>query len=477
MVILYFQTFESTHRILHVPTFWTEYQRFWIHPKGAPTNLSLKIHLVMAIASSLQDPGTTSIDLRHLVHQWVYVAQTWLSGPLEKDRLDVTGLQIHCLTMLARQVLSIGGDLMWMSMGSLVHRAMQMGLHRDPKHLPRMSVLQAEIRRRLWATILEMVVQSSLDSGMPPRIALDEFDTEEPSNINDNEVDESAVALRSHPKGVYTTSSIQLLLLKSLPTRLRVVQLLNGLRSELSYLDVLTLSSEVVDACRLCSDFVKEHRESGLTPFQRNLLDYLIRRFLFPLHLPFASEARINPLFYYSRKIGLDTAMAVVSPEPDEAFSNLMAVGGSLFKEGIRNASTTVSLELLGQTESQRLDGSLRYNSHYRELLKKAMNDITALSLERVRRGETNVKGHMFLRMIMAQVEATEAGVSCEAKIAQSARDSLELCHDLIRQQVEQESLVFTGEADLGSGNFEGGQDNYDLDLDLDFFLPDSGFS
>jgi hypothetical protein len=76
-----------------------------------------------------------------------------------KDRLNITCIQIYCLTILAREVFAIGGDLVWISMGSLVNRAMQMGLHRDPKHLPPMPVLQVELRRRLWVTILEMLVQ------------------------------------------------------------------------------------------------------------------------------------------------------------------------------------------------------------------------------------------------------------------------------------------------------------------------------
>jgi hypothetical protein len=84
------------------------------------------------------------------------------------------------LTNLARQIFSIGGDVVWISTGSLVHSAMQIGLHRDPKHLPAISVLQAELRRRIWYTVLELVVQLSLDSWMPPRSTFDEFDTEPP---------------------------------------------------------------------------------------------------------------------------------------------------------------------------------------------------------------------------------------------------------------------------------------------------------
>lgn len=477
MTTLYFRSFESTHRILHEPTFWSEYQRYWDHPESVTPSLRLRILLVIGIGSSLSEHGDLEAGFRGMVQQWIYAAQTWLAGPLEKDRLDVPGIQLFCLTILARQIFSIGGDLVWASVGSLIHIAMQIGLHRDPKHLPKMSVLQAEIRRRLWATVVEMVIQASLDSAMPPRISLDDFDTEAPSNNNDDEINESTTILQSHPRGTHTTTSMQLVLLDLLPTRLRILQLLNGLHSELSYLDALTLSSELTDQYRTCSSFMRENEQSGVTAFHRNLLDYLVRRFLIPLHCPFAGEARTNPLFHYSLKVSLDSAMTIISPEPDEGFARLMAIGGGLFREGLRYAMSVITRELVVQVEAQRVDGTLRRNSQYVELLKKNVRDMVSLSLERIRQGETNVKAPMFLSMIMAQVEAVEEGVSGELKLAQSAKDSLEYCYNILRARdgaVSPPCVDNTGLTPRSLDSWLGGF-GLDLDLDSDFFLPDAG--
>lgn len=475
MANLYFASFESTHRILHVPTFWTQYQTYWNGPETTPTKLRLIVLLVVAIGSSLhrgEDAG-----LRDMAHQWVYIAQTWLSGPLEKDRLDISGLQIHCLTILARQAFSIGGDLVWMSMGSLIHRAMQIGLHRDPKHLPPMSILQAEVRRRLWATILEMIVQSSLDSAMPPRISYDEFDTEAPSNYNDEELNDSSTPAKPHTQDTHTEASFQIILLKSLPTRLQALQLLNGLRSELSYVDVLALSPKISDACREAMSACRGW--SAVKPFHKNMLDYLVRRFLIPLHYPFASQARANPLFYYSLKVSLDTAMALLTPEIDESFSRLMAVGGGSFREGMRYASSVICLELLAQTEAQRLEGTLQRDPLSREPLKKIMMDLLRLSEERIRQGETNIKSHMTLNMIMAQVEAMEANVPCELRMVQSAVKSLQFCYELLRKRTDGGSMASFGNSRLASMTPDFRLEGYglDFDFDLDMFLPDAVFS
>ena len=432
------------------------------------------ILLVVALGSSLSDHLDASF--RSTVQSWIYAAQAWASGPLEKDRLNIAGIQVSCLTLLARQVFSVGGDLLWLSMGSLVHRAMQIGLHRDPSHLPPVSILQAELRRRLWATILEMVVQASLDSAMPPRMNLDEFDTEPPSNINDDELDESTTMNISYPDSTFTTTSIQLVLLKSLPIRLRTVQLLNSLKSELSYIDVLALSSEIVGACRTLNVWIDENQNS-LTILDRNMLDYLVRRFLMPLHMPFATEAQQNPLFRHSLETGLDTALVLVSPQPDEGFSRLMAMGGGMFKGTFRHASTFISLGLLTRTVSQNLDGTLHRITQYRDLLKQDMRSMIELSTKRVRQGETNVKSHMFSSMIMAQVEAIEEGTDIDFKIAQAAKDSLDFCHSLLLQlQALSGPLPATISSDVDFTPASPDSGLLGSELDWNFFLPDESF-
>ncbi|RAK70945.1 uncharacterized protein BO72DRAFT_473633 [Aspergillus fijiensis CBS 313.89] len=436
MVELYLSTFESAQRILHIPTFRAEYRRYWDEPEGITPTLRLKVLLVIGIGSSLYDHGDRAAALHNMdrVQHWIYAAQTWLAGPLEKDRLDISGVQISCLTILARQLFSIGGDTIWISMGSMVHTAMQIGLHRDPKHLPTKSVLESEVRRRLWYTILEFIVQASLDSWMPPRISFDEFDTEPPSNFNDSQLNESAA--QPLPRERVTETSTQLALIRSLPIRLRIVNLLSGLHSEHSYEQVLALSSELTDALQGCN-------HPSFAAFHRNLLDYLVRRFMIPLHYYFSNQARSNPLFHYSLKLSLDAALALVSPEPDPLFARLMATGEGLFREGIRCATSAISLELLAHAETQRLN---------------VVRDLVVLSEDRIRQGETNVKNHMFLRMILAQVEAVETGKAVEIEVARAARDSLELCNTMLQTREHGDSMLSPDLTAMAAMEFDGTQ-------------------
>ncbi|KAF2993569.1 hypothetical protein E8E14_001445 [Neopestalotiopsis sp. 37M] len=475
MTALYFSSFESCHRILHVPSFWAEYNRFWSMPGSVSTPSRLKVLLVVAIGSSLHEDRNPDAELRILVCQWIHAAQTWLSGPLKKDRLDLHGLQIYCLTILARQIFSIGGDLVWMSIGSLVHRAMQIGLHRDPKYLPPMSFLQAEMRRRLWATILEMCSQASLDAAMPPRISIDEFDTQPPSNVNDDELDETTKPPRSRPRSTYTSTSMQLQLLDTFPTRLKILKVLYGLHSEISYLDVLKMTSDILDACRTSDKFLRDNEKGGVTTFHRTLMDFLVRRFLLVLHCHFAVRGRTNPLFHYSIKVSIDAAMAVLYPGPDEKFNRLFTLGGGMFREGFRCAGSIISYELLAQTEIACRDGPLHRNLHNTDFLRKALEDMMETSAEKIREGETNIKSPMFLGQILAQVDAMNLGIDASLPIVKSGRDHLRVCIGLLQERMDAisvihpENIVFTP-TEIGD------QDSLGLDFDLDFFLGDADY-
>ncbi|KAJ5770463.1 uncharacterized protein N7511_002514 [Penicillium nucicola] len=354
---------------------------------------------------------------------------------------------------------------------------MQINLHRDPKHLMGISVLQAEVRRRLWATIVEMTVQAALDSAVSPN--LPESDTLPPANINDEDIGESSGELLSHPMSTYTTTYMQLLLLESLPIRLRILNTLTSLSSKISYLDVIELSSELTDALASSQRGLKEASDPGIAPFKRNILDYLVRRFMIILHCPFMHQARTNPLLSSSLKASLDAAMAIMSPEPDKSTSKLMATGGGLFREGIWCAMTVISIELLAQVETQRLDGTLHRNHGYIGLLEKVVRDLNVFSAERIRQGETNIKSHMFMSMIIALVEAKQTGADCELSIAQGAKDSLEFCCGLLLELADTASLAHSSDCavpGVGVGQHGEFAPDFDLDLDWDFLLPDSGF-
>lgn len=437
LVDLYLRAFESAYRILHIPSFQNEYARYWNNQEAASEELKLQILLVMAIGTCLYEGPHNQSGLRALALQWIYSAQVWLSGTFEKDRLSVSGLQIHCLLLLSRQIHSICCDSIWISAGSLVRTAMQMGLHRDPGHFTKLSVLQTELRRRLWATIMEMAVQSALDSGMP-LISPDDFDTEPPSNINDDEMDETTKLLQPKDEGIFTETSFQITLFKSLHTRMEVLRLVNGLKSEPSYVDALHVGSQMAKACRDCSLITRGYGLSSTdqmprpTAFHRNVVEHFLLRFLLALHVPFTTNARTNPQFYFSRKVALETALTIVTPEDEDDFFRLMSTRGGLFWESFRQCALIIGLELITQVDEDRTNMMLQTNKANREPLKESLKRLLSLSEKRIEMGENSVKSHQFFSMILGQVASMETDIDLELAIANASYTSTRICYDIL---------------------------------------------
>jgi hypothetical protein len=102
MALLYMSRFESALRILHVPSFWREYEYYWAEPAHATVVLCFKIELVIALGASLHGDASDSNGLYSAAPQSLHNAQMWLAGPVEKNRLSIDALQVHCLLLLAR---------------------------------------------------------------------------------------------------------------------------------------------------------------------------------------------------------------------------------------------------------------------------------------------------------------------------------------------------------------------------------------
>ncbi|KAL5001764.1 hypothetical protein BDV10DRAFT_138176 [Aspergillus recurvatus] len=165
LIQLYFTTFESCYGILDYSSFPAEYRTGLGNAESAERSFILLILLIMTVTGPLHGEASVRSEVAANARMWIDIAQTWFSAPLEKDRLSLRAVQVHCLLLLSRQVNQVGSDLVWISAGSLMSMAMQMGLHQDPDLLGQMNRQQKHIRRRLWYTIMEMNVQAATDSG------------------------------------------------------------------------------------------------------------------------------------------------------------------------------------------------------------------------------------------------------------------------------------------------------------------------
>lgn len=359
LVDLYFRTYESIHRILHIPSFKKEYDDYWSYPESTSTIFVVKLLLVMAIGTCFYQ-GDREEHIRSDGKKWTISSQSWATALFDKEQLNISTIQINCLLLIARQTCSVGVDLIWIPTGNLLRIAFSMGFHRDPKHFPKLPLFVAEMRRRIWATVLEMTVQNSIDLGMPPLISSNDFDTEPPSNIDDEDISESTTVMPNpKPSHVFTQTSIQISLLRSLRTRLGIVHFVNSFHSEPSYDEVLRLGQEISRACNDASRLIHSYPAHLPRPtaFQTSLLDIYIRRFVLEVHRPFFVRAQTDPRYYFSRKVCLENALEIFSrsgaddlptdhrPHTMDDYECLKTVGGGLFKTIFFHAITIITIE------------------------------------------------------------------------------------------------------------------------------------
>ncbi|KAL2361841.1 hypothetical protein RJZ56_005265 [Blastomyces dermatitidis] len=201
-----------------------DYEEVWLNVAPPDTAFLVQLKLVLAIAATTYDE---KFSMRASAFRWICEAQSWLAEPGFKARLNKQVLQTNILLLIARQTASLGGSLVWISAGSLIRGAMLLGLHRDPTFLPESTVFAIEMRRILWNTILEIALQSSIDSRAPPLISLGSFDVEPPRNLNDDQLMVGDPLPASDD--TFTQMSVAIALRKTFPIRLVVAEFLNNL--------------------------------------------------------------------------------------------------------------------------------------------------------------------------------------------------------------------------------------------------------
>ncbi|RSL84630.1 hypothetical protein CEP52_016388 [Fusarium oligoseptatum] len=312
---LYISSFEPIFPILHIPSLKDDYGRYWNDHAQVPTVFRVQLQLVLALGSCLFDDTFT---LRDQASRWVNEAQLWLLTPPEKSRMTIPGIQIMILLTLARSVCGAGPDTVWVLTGLLLRTAMYMGLHRDPSKLGdgKMTVFRAEMRRRLWLSILELNLQSAYDAGGAPLISVDDYDTLPPGSLDDENLinEPENPSLSGRTEGGTTHLSAALALAQSLPLRLKILRHANDFRAQDSYNETFRLNSELVQACHKLSQTLERlscSPSGTITQFHVSLAELLAYRCFHTLHQPIIVRSLSDPKYYFSQKMYIDGALKI----------------------------------------------------------------------------------------------------------------------------------------------------------------------
>ncbi len=96
----------------------------------------------------------------------------------------------------------------WVMAGVALRLAMRMGYHRDPVSYPELSVFEGEMRRRIWALMVQLDGLTSYQLGLPPLVQEALCDTKLPRNLLDEDLGVSTTILPpSRPESELTPVS------------------------------------------------------------------------------------------------------------------------------------------------------------------------------------------------------------------------------------------------------------------------------
>lgn len=414
----YLRTIETLYRIVHVPTFRKEYEASWQPGAQPSTGFMVQLKLILAIGATLYD---FTFSMRTEATRWVYEAQSWLMSPAFKSKLGIRFLQNNILILLARELVDVGGELIWITAGAVVRSAVYMGLHKDPVQLRDMSVFDAEMRRRVWNTILEISLQSSLVSGGPCFITLDQFDTQPPGNFNDEDLEKENPTPKSSDH--YTQSTVAIVLRQTFPARLAVVKFLNDLFSAGTYEETLGLDQHLRSTYKEARQKLQSYGTGSWSVplrFELQAVDFVLQRYRSSLHVPYFSASLHEATYAYARKTVVDASLKLwslagssrtLTNDPSFIYNEgdlqrLCRCGSGFFRAFAFQSASLLGVELRALYQEDSIS-----EISIRPDLINIVDDAADWYLNCIRGGETGIKGYMLLSILSAQIDALKRHV------------------------------------------------------------------
>jgi hypothetical protein len=369
LVTIYLDNFENELRVLHKPSFLLVSDQFWEAESMNSLQFSdfiPQMLSVLAIASSLDDSCLIEDESSRghgLASTYCDLVGGWLESLRGKQRLKFSTLQTQTLLLMAKQTSVERVKDMWNATGYLVRSAMTIGLHRDPSESPQLPIFWAEMRRRLWVTIVEMDLQISMTCGMPTMVCGTDFTCQIPANINDTDIN-LAIRHPPSPKPLAEWSDClpQVVLAKTLRQRLNAARLLSNIQESLHYDEIVQhaqklerVLQDLPPPLRFDHMFDEDVQRPGRL-MTRVLLDVRIRRAILNLYGPFAQADLGHKNFAEARKGFISSSLVILCYQDifDPDFADLDIIASPRYwdlfhiycKNDMMHASLGVCLEI-----------------------------------------------------------------------------------------------------------------------------------
>ncbi|KAI3329049.1 hypothetical protein HD806DRAFT_270683 [Xylariaceae sp. AK1471] len=325
----------------HGPSFVREYEAFWANPAGSSiiwVGLLFSMICLALLASDGTDSALGSGEVEQLQINLYRekTVQCLVMGEYTNPSPYVLETLINYVYIEFIMATDAGKDI-WFLLGLEVNLAMRMGYHRDPSHFPRISPLQAEMRRRLWATILLSDTLLSSQFGMPCMISAAQYDTAEPRNLNDDDLSGDMTELPPARSETEYTTTLGIIARRRILVALGLVSATTASMRAPGYAEVMRVDGILRQAVASLPPPLR------MKPIANSVTDppHMIMARLFLCHLHLKGEIMLHrrfihtpstsqdeDTFAYSRKVCLDASLR--SLEIQDALDREICAGGLL---------------------------------------------------------------------------------------------------------------------------------------------------
>ncbi|ESZ95928.1 hypothetical protein SBOR_3741 [Sclerotinia borealis F-4128] len=488
---IYTDNFENSSRILHLPSFLRLYSHFWTSPDDTlfqSSSFLPQLTTILAICYKFLD-GNSGFDddqKTYLEMASLELVTAWIDTLSRKQAIDISTLQTETLLLLARQLQLLSPDKLWCATGALVRSAMVMGLHLRPSEFKKISPFHAELRRRIWITIVQMDLQASTAASMPSIVPDIDYNQLAPSNLNDADFDESTTQLpTSKPLYEWTDSLAQVTLAMSLAQQLKVVSLIRDISPGMDLSEVVREGRKLEEILRrvpapLRLDGTLQRSPSHLLDCV--LLDiYLRRPFLNLYRLLLWEERQDDPSYREMQQLCLESSVTILSYQDyfDPSVADLDLLSTNLYwtmfqiccKNDVLAAVLSVCQYIKTSTStSQSTESSPGFiqnqyptslpsppasNTHFSKArLTRVVESTLEGFTKRVGEFGSDLKDVLILSVVMQAVRANGTSDLKENLMHEGAKKALSACRQTLLQSFP------NGEISLPSANLEVNEEN-----------------
>ncbi|GIZ47163.1 hypothetical protein CKM354_001026200 [Cercospora kikuchii] len=321
LIELYLENYGSLYNVIHQPSFWSEYAEMWNEGVSNARPFFVALLLTMMAAAQCLTPdspqlynGNSSMPREKAIN-WVPSVEDWLAVQSQKH-VAAIDFQLRVVLLIAKNAVARKYKRTWTDCGNVLRFCMAAGLHRTPDLIRKpTSVLDKELRKRVWAAVTELELQAAFDRGMVSTPWSLQSDVPGPVHVHDDDLDQETQHLPALRKANdFTPTSYLCLASESYHLRSTLNTYLNNIRQSVSFDESKRFTDEIEYHIQNIPEWSTAPTSSIVA---RAMLEINLRQYILVLHDRQIRTAETKAERDFSRMILVETATKMVQTHQD----------------------------------------------------------------------------------------------------------------------------------------------------------------